>query len=154
GQRQRRRNHSSHRDHGQESRPAGDCRGSGTARAAGSAAAAGLQSLSGLSVQSAFALRRVWRKAAPAGRNPRIKKGVSRRPSCSLALEGRTLFTRADWDALGLGLFRYDTLKLDAQQSVVQRRSLDLDMVGEAERQLEGALGNALVQIGDIVATV
>lgn len=59
-----------------------------------------------------------------------------------------------DRDALWLGLFRHDAQQIDAEQTVGQARGLHFDVVSQAERQLEGPLGNALVQIGDAFGAV
>src|SRR5690606_107225 len=67
--------------------------------------------------------------------------------SIDSVFQSRTLV--ADGNALGLGLFRDNTLQIDMEQPVDQIGALDLDMVGQAEGQLERALGDALMQVAD-----
>src|SRR5690606_40723896 len=73
---------------------------------------------------------------------PGNEKGRLATPSCSLTLERWSLCGSTDRNTLGLGLFRHDALEIDDQQAIVERCYLDLDVIGQAERQLEGALGD------------
>src|SRR5690606_32277220 len=57
-----------------------------------------------------------------------------------------------DGNALGLGFFRHDTGQIDVQQAIDQRGALHFDVVRQTERQLEGPLGDALVQVSDLLA--
>ena len=51
-------------------------------------------------------------------------------------------------DAAGLLLLGHDALQVDMKQAVLELGGLDLDMLGELEAALEGAAGDALVQVG------
>src|SRR5689334_13958622 len=56
--------------------------------------------------------------------------------------------TAIDGDAAGLLLFRNDPLQLDVEQSVLELRALDLDVLGQLEAALERTAGNSLIEIG------
>ena len=57
-------------------------------------------------------------------------------------------FFAIDRNALGLGFFRHDAQQVDAEQAIGQAGSLHFDVICQAERQLEGALCDTLVQVG------
>jgi hypothetical protein len=87
---------------------------------------------------------------APTKRPRRIGAFIQRLSACSgiLCLHVtqccRTGFcARFDRDALGFRFFRDHPQQVDAQQTVAQIGGLDLDVIGQAERQLESPLGNA-----------
>ena len=58
------------------------------------------------------------------------------------------LLRSVDRDALGFRFFRDHPQQVDAQQTVAQIGGLDLDVISQAEGQLESPLGNALMQEG------
>ena len=78
-----------------------------------------------------------------------------RRPSCVClsALQCGSL-VGIDRDAFGLGFFRHDTDQIDVEQAAVKRCALHFDVIGQTERQLERPLGDALVQVGDVLRLV
>jgi hypothetical protein len=66
----------------------------------------------------------------------------------------RRLLRSIDRDALGFRFFRDHTEQVDAQQAVAQGSVLDLDVIGQTERQLEGSLSDALMQERDALVSV
>src|SRR5579859_6388242 len=75
---------------------------------------------------------------------PASEAGV---PSGRLAEGQRRLRRRADLDLARLQLLRHLAYQLDVEQAVGQRRTLDLDMVSQLEAPLEGASGDAAMQV-------
>ena len=59
-----------------------------------------------------------------------------------------------DRNAFGLGFLRHNTQQIDTEQTVGQARRLHFDVVSQAEGQLEGPLGDALVQVIDDLVTL
>jgi hypothetical protein len=74
-----------------------------------------------------------------------VGAGAVKRPFAAPPVSGLTASPIVD--LAGLRLLRHLADQVDMEQAVVEARAIDLHVVGEAEAALEGAPGDAAVQI-------
>ena len=87
-------------------------------------------------------------RCLPAGL-PAWQTDGGRKLRCFRAFDGLEL-RRIDRDAARLLGFGHDALQIDMKQAVFELGAFDFDMLGQLEFALEGAPGDALMQIGGL----
>src|SRR3954454_4392490 len=85
------------------------------------------------------------------GPDPRVASSGGLRLGLAALDHARPAGGSADLDLPGLHRLRHLTLQIDLEQPVVQAGAADLDVVGELEAVLEGALRDAAVQVLDVL---